>query len=257
MHFKTCGLFNFRLCISTKPARLSVNPILIFPTTSKHSNLSIFKGNYIFKFSSIFMLLPFLPRKHLPLVTNRRVVLLRIKNKSSHVVHLPFTGAPEEVEGRRVGGARGRRGRRRWWRGRRCGASGEASEAVQGEDGEQREMLGGRWWEKRRGAQRWMIVVYYCNFAKVTRKFLRVCMQRSFVWKLDGVWWCHAGMGRWAFKLGSVSVAKMHFPWHINFCNARWTISDGDSLKISCFQSYVTSPGQRFQFSFIDTYKNT
>ena len=102
-----------------------------------------------------------------------------------------------------------------------------------------RRAKGNAWGEMmgKKRAQRWMIVVYYCHFAQVMRKFLRVCMQRSFVWELDGVWWCHAGMGRWAFKLGSVSVAKMHFPWHINFCNARWTISDGDSLKISCFQS--------------------
>ena len=70
-----------------------------------------------------------------------------------------FTGAPEEVEGRRVGGARGRRGRRRWWRGRRCGASGEASEAVQGEDGEQREMLGGRWWEKNELKGGWLLYI--------------------------------------------------------------------------------------------------
>jgi len=43
------------------------------------------------------------------------------------------TGAPEEVESRRVGGARGRRGGSR--RGRGC-RSASASEAVQGEDGE-------------------------------------------------------------------------------------------------------------------------
>ena len=143
-HFNTCGLFNFRLFISTKPARLSLNPISIFATISKNSNLSIFNRNYIFKFSSRFHLYC----NHVTLVftsefspfTNRNVFF--VNNTFISCWTLPPTGAPEEVESRRVGGARGRRGRRRGKRG--CGASGEASEAVQGEDGEQRETAGWR-----------------------------------------------------------------------------------------------------------------
>ena len=87
--FNTCGLFNFRLFISTKPARLSLNPISIFAAISKNSNLSIFNRNYIFKFSSRFHLychhvtIMFTSNNSHPF-TNRSVVFALTKH-SSHV----------------------------------------------------------------------------------------------------------------------------------------------------------------------------
>lgn len=107
----------------------------------------------------------------------------------------------------------------------------------------------GRWWGKK-GAQRWMIIVHYCNFVKVMTKFLRVCMQRSFVesWMVllwDG-WMC--------IQIGLSDCCGVGSSLHINFHQ----VGDFWSQKIR----YHQAPWQknlsnqhkiRFQFPFIDT----